>query len=285
MKIDSHQHFWEYDTDSYRYEWIDDSMEILKQDFMPGDLEPELADAGFDGCITVQADQSERETNFLLHLADEHDFIKGVVGWVDLKSPKLEERLVHFDQYEKLKGFRHILQGEPAGTMLDERFLNGIQALQKTRFRYDILIFENQLHECVRLVNLFPEMHFVVDHIAKPVIKESSFEDWASSMEKLSNFPNLCVKLSGMVTEADWDHWHAKDFIPYLETCLEYFGADRLMIGSDWPVCLLAAEYEEVIGIVEEFLEGLSKTEYDDIMGETATKFYQLNDYGSTSQR
>lgn len=276
MRIDSHQHFWEYDP--VRNSWIDDSMEILKQDFMPNDLEPHLADAGFDGCITVQADQSERETKFLLDLADKHDFIKGVVGWVDLKSSKLEERLVHFDQYEKLKGFRHILQGEPAGTMLDERFLNGIGALQKTRFRYDILIFENQLRECIKFVKHFPEMHFVIDHVAKPVIKDSSFEEWAGYMKKLADFPNTHVKLSGMVTEADWKHWEKKNFTPYLETCLEHFGANRLMIGSDWPVCLLAAEYKEVIGIVDHFLDGLSETEYNDIMGQTAVGFYQLNE-------
>lgn len=275
MKIDSHQHFWEYDP--VRDEWIDDSMEVLKQDFMPGDLKSHLTDTGFDGCITIQADQSEKETNFLLNLADEYDFIKGVVGWVDLKSSKLEERLVHFNQQKKLKGFRHILQGEPAGTMLDDRFINGISALQKTRFRYDILIFENQLQECIKFVKHFPEMHFVIDHIAKPVIKESSFDEWADSMRTLSQFPNIYLKLSGMVTEADWDHWQKKDFEPYLETCLEHFGANRLMYGSDWPVCLLAAEYQEVIGIVEDFLEGLSETEHNDIMGVTAAKFYQLD--------
>lgn len=274
MKIDSHQHFWEYDP--VRDEWIDNSMEILKKDFMPQDLEPHLFDTGFDGCITIQADQSERETQFLLKLADQFDFIKGVVGWVDLKSSKLKQRLVYFDQFKKLKGFRHILQGEPAGTMLDDRFINGINALQKTRFRYDILIFENQLQECIKFVEHFSEMLFVVDHIAKPVIKESSFEDWAASMKKLSDFPHVHVKLSGMVTEADWEHWQIKDFTPYLETCLEYFGADRLMVGSDWPVCLLAADYEEVIGIIDDFLDGLSQTECDDIMGETAAKFYQL---------
>lgn len=276
MKIDSHQHFWEYDP--VRDEWIDNSMEILKQDFMPQDLDPLLFDTGFDGCITVQADQSERETNFLLGLADKHDFIKGVVGWVDLKSPKLEERLVHFEQFKKLKGFRHILQGEPAGTMLDDRFLNGISALQKTRFRYDILIFENQLRECIKFVEHFSEMHFVIDHIAKPVIKESSFDEWADSMKKLSDFPNIYLKLSGMVTEADWNHWKKDDFEPYLDTCLELFGSNRLMIGSDWPVCLLAAEYDEVIAIIEDYLDSLSQTEYRDIMGQTAVEFYQLKD-------
>lgn len=274
MKIDSHQHFWEYDP--VQYEWIDDSMERIRRDFMPEDLEPLLTDAGFDGCISVQADQSEEETKFLLNLADQNDFIKGVVGWVDLESTNLEDRLNHFDQYEKLVGFREILQGQSAGTLLNDRFIEGINKLEKTRFRYDILIFENQLRECVKFVEHFPEMHFVIDHIAKPVIKESSFDDWASHMKKLADFPNIYVKLSGMVTEADWNHWNKDDFKPYLDTCLELFGADRLMIGSDWPVCLLAGEYQEVIGVVEEFLDGLSDTEYNDIMGESAAEFYQL---------
>lgn len=274
MKIDSHQHFWEYDP--IRDHWMDDSMEILKQDFMPQDLEPVLYDAGFDGCIAVQADQSERETHFLLELAGQFDFIKGVVGWVDLKSSRLQEHLVYFSQFDKLKGFRHILQGEPTGTMLEEPFINGISLIQEKEYRYDILIFENQLRECIKFVEHFPEMPFVVDHIAKPMIKKGSFEDWAASMKKLSDFPHVHVKLSGLVTEADWKNWQAKDFTPYLETCLEHFGADRLMVGSDWPVCQLAADYEEVIGIIDDFLEGLSETEYDDIMGETAANFYQL---------
>lgn len=275
MKIDSHQHFWKYDP--IQYEWIDESMERIQRNFMPEDLEPLLAEAGFDGCISVQADQSEQETEFLLNLADEHDFIKGVVGWVDLESQNLESRLDYFDQFEKLVGFREILQGQPAGAITDDKFLKGIQTLEKTRFRYDILIFEDQLQECVRFVEHFPDMHFVIDHIAKPTIKESSFDEWTSHMQKLADFPNIYVKLSGMVTEADWNHWKKHDFEPYLDTCLELFGADRLMVGSDWPVCLLAGEYEEVIGIVENYLDGLSETEYDDIMGETAAEFYQLN--------
>lgn len=274
MKIDAHQHFWKFDP--VRDAWIDDSMEAIRRDFMPEDLEPLLRKKEFNGCISVQADQSIEETNFLLGLAENHDFIKGVVGWVDLKSANLKQRLEHFSQYEKLKGFRHILQGQPAGTMLEESFINGIKTLQETRFRYDILIFENQLHETVKFVERIPDMHFVIDHIAKPTIKESSFDDWATYMKKLARFPNVHVKLSGMVTEADWDHWKKDDFTPYLDTCLELFGADRLMIGSDWPVCLLGGEYDEVIDIVEDFLDGLSDTEYEDIMGITAVKFYQL---------
>ncbi|WP_234571577.1 amidohydrolase family protein [Rhodohalobacter sp. 614A] len=274
MKIDAHQHFWKFDP--VRDAWIDDSMEVIRRDFMPEDLEPVLKKTGFDGCISVQADQSEEETYFLLNLAEKHDFIKGVVGWVDLKAPNLNQRLEHFSQYDKLKGFRHILQGQPTGTMLDDSFIAGIETLQQTRFRYDILIFENQLHETVKFVERVPEMNFVIDHIAKPTIKESSFDDWAAHMKKLAGFPHVHVKLSGMVTEADWNHWKKNEFTPYLETCLELFGADRLMIGSDWPVCLLAGEYDEVIGIVEDFLDGLSAAEYDNIMGISAAKFYQL---------
>lgn len=275
MKIDAHQHFWKFDP--VRDAWIDDSMEAIRRDFMPKDLEPLLKNLGFDGCISVQADQSEEETHFLLELAEKHDFIKGVVGWVDLKSPNVDGKLESFVQFPKLKGFRHIIQAEPDGFMMNETFIRNVSKLQLHHFSYDILIYGHQLNETVKFVERLPEVRLVVDHIAKPVIKESSFEQWATAMKKLASFRNVFVKLSGMVTEADWDHWQQKDFEPYLETCLEYFGADRLMFGSDWPVCLLAAEYEEVIGIVENFIDGLSDTEQDDIMRQTASEFYQLN--------
>lgn len=275
MKIDAHQHFWKYDP--IRDVWIDDSMEAIRRDFMPEDLEPLLKKSGFDGCVSVQADQSEEETHFLLNLAEKHDFIRGVVGWVDLKSPDIDERLEYFSQFSKLKGFRHIIQAESDGFMMDETFIRNVNKLQLHQFSYDILIYEHQLSETIKFVKRLPEVQFVVDHIGKPVIKESSFNDWAIKMKQLARYQNVHVKLSGMVTEADWDFWQKKDFEPYLETCLEQFGADRLMIGSDWPVCLLAAEYEEVIEIVEDFISGLSETECADIMGQTAAEFYQLN--------
>lgn len=275
MKIDSHQHFWKYDP--IRDAWIDETMEAIQRDFLPKDLEPILRDKGIDGCVSVQADQSERETHFLLDLAENHNFIKGVVGWIDLKSPNIDERLEYFSQFPKLKGFRHIIQAEPDGFMMDEMFIRNVNKLQLHQFSYDILIFENQLNETVQFVRRLPEVRLVIDHIAKPVIKESSFEQWASYMKKLASYQNVHVKLSGMVTEADWEHWQKKDFEPYLETCLEYFSADRLMFGSDWPVCLLAGEYKDVIGIIEDFIDGLSETEQDDIMGKTATNFYQLD--------
>ncbi len=275
MKIDAHQHFWQFDP--VRDAWIDDTMQVLQNDFMPNDLKPLLESSGFDGCVIVQADQSEDETRFLLNLADQHDFIKGVVGWIDFTAPDLDERLDAFSNHPKLKGFRHIIQAEPDGFMTNKRFLEGVKKLLKTRFTYDILVVERQLEECIKFVQSLPDINLVIDHLAKPDIKNKSFDDWAVGMKKLAEFPNVHVKLSGMVTEADRENWKKVDFTPYLDTCLELFGADRLMIGSDWPVCLLAAEYEEVIGLVEEFADGLSQTEYDAIMGKTAKKFYNLD--------
>lgn len=273
-KIDAHQHFWQYDP--MRDTWIDDSMQVLKQDFLPDDLKPLLEKENMDGCIAVQADQSEDETHFLLDLSEKHDFIKGVVGWVDLKSPDLEERLEYFSQYPKLKGFRHIIQAEPEGFMMNSRFLEGVRKLVNYHFSYDILIFEHQLEECIEFVKILPDVNFVIDHLAKPSIRQGQSDAWAANMKKMADFPNVNVKLSGMVTESEWDRWKKTDFEPYLVTCLRYFGAERLMIGSDWPVCLLSAEYEDVIGIVEEFASQLSQSEYDAIMGKTAMSFYRL---------
>ena len=274
MKIDSHQHFWQFDP--VRDAWIDDTMQVLKNDFMPDDLKPLLKSSGIEGCVVVQADQSENETRFLLNLADQHDFIKGVVGWIDFTAPDLDERLEAFSNHPKLKGFRHIIQAEPDGFMTNKRFLEGVKKLLKTRFTYDILVVERQLEECIKFVQSLPDINLVIDHLAKPDIKNKSFDDWAVGMKKLAKFPNLHVKLSGMVTEADWENWKKVDFAPYLESCLELFGADRLMIGSDWPVCLLAAEYEQAIDIVEEFAESLSQIEYNAIMGQSAMNFYNL---------
>ena len=274
MKIDAHQHFWQFDP--VRDSWIDDSMKILQNDFMPDDLKPLLEQTGFDGCVAVQADQSENETRFLLNLAGEFEFIKGVVGWIDLKASNLEQRLENFSQFSKLKGFRHIIQAEPDGFMVNPQFVEGVKKLHEFQFTYDILIFEHQLEECINFVKSLPEMPLVIDHLAKPDIKNRSFDEWAEQMKKLAEFPNVHVKLSGLVTETDWGNWTRKEFTPYMETCLDYFGAERLMIGSDWPVCLLGGSFDEVTGIVEEFARGLSQAEHDAIMGQTAINFYNL---------
>lgn len=276
MRIDAHQHFWHYDP--VRYGWIDDCMGKLKKDFLPRHLEPLLKAKDFDGCVAVQADTSEEDTFFLLKLADQNPFVKAVVGWVDLKRPDLDARLESFAQHPKLKGIRHTIQSEAPGFMTEERFVKGVAALKEHHLAYDILISEDQLEECVQMLGLLPEMNLVVDHIAKPNIKDASFDAWKAGMKKVADFPHVRAKLSGLVTEADWQHWSKEELTPYLETCLELFGPDRLMIGSDWPVCLLAAEYEEVIGIVEDFIGKLARAEQKAIMGKTAAAFYNISD-------
>ncbi len=274
MKIDAHQHFWNYDP--VRDAWIDDSMVRLRENFLPPDLEPLLSASGIDGCVAVQADQSEKETHFLLKLADENSFIKGVVGWIDLLDYGLENRLESFSQFPRLKGFRHLLQGENDSFFRDSRLVEGITRLKDHDFSYDILIYENQLSLALELVQSLPVMKLVIDHIAKPDIKNSSFDNWSRFMNMLSEFDHVHVKLSGMVTEADWKTQNADDLLPYLDHCFECFGAGRLMFGSDWPVCLLAAEYDEVAEIIENYVSSLSENEQELIMGKTAMDFYSL---------
>ena len=275
MVIDSHQHFWKYEP--VRDAWITEDMQVLRQDFLPDDLEPILMANGVDGCIAVQAEQSLNETIFLVELAKAHQSIKGVVGWIDLLSEDLGSVLEKYCQVEVLKGFRHILQSEKEGFMLQQKFLNGINLLGSFGFTYDILIYENQLDEALSLVGLVPDqVSLVIDHIAKPNIKERSFSYWKEKMKSMAKHPNVFVKLSGMVTEADWHSWETKDFEPYFESVLELFGPERIMFGSDWPVCLLAAQYSQVISITRDLIATLNASEQAAIMGGTATRFYSL---------
>ncbi|MCB0658231.1 MAG: amidohydrolase family protein [Saprospiraceae bacterium] len=275
MRIDSHQHFWQYSPSSHS--WINDEMQVLKRDFLPSDLEPLLTSRGMDGCVAVQAAQHERETDFLIHLADQHSFIKGVVGWVDLRAKNVEARLSHYAQFPVLKGFRHIVQDEPdPHFLLQPDFCRGIEALQKFGFTYDILVYPIHLEVAYLFASRFPEQPFVVDHLAKPYIKQQEIEPWASQMRKLASLPHVYCKLSGMVTEADWKHWHSRDFKPYTEVILEAFGAERVMIGSDWPVCLLAGNYGRVIHLGEELISALNPTDRTKIMGGNAARFYNL---------
>jgi L-fuconolactonase len=274
MIIDSHQHFWQYDP--IKYAWIEDEMKVIQRDFLPSDLKPLLAEVGVDGCVAVQADQSLSETHFLLDLAKENDFIKGVVGWFDLKNENRDQELEVLKAHKKLKGFRLITQGQPAGFMLDEHFLKGVAALHPFDYTYDILIFENQLKEAKEMVRLLPDMKLVVDHIAKPDIKNKSFNEWKSGIAEIAKHENVYMKLSGMITEANWATWTEADIRPYLETSLEAFGADRLMFGSDWPVCLVAGAYQHVFDFVKNFTSELSKDEQNAIMGLNAVKFYSL---------
>lgn len=272
--IDSHQHFWKFNP--VRDAWITEEMSVIRKDFYPHDLDHILEHSGIAGCVSVQADQSEEETHFLLSLADQHDFIKGVVGWVDLRADNLRERLQYFSQFKKLKGFRHVVQGEPKGFLLNEKFIKGVRSLADFGFTYDLLIYHHQLEEALHFVNKLPEIKIVVDHLAKPSIRTKEKTHWELNMAAMATFKNVHCKISGMVTEADWYTWKPEDFFPYLDELFETFGAERLMYGSDWPVCLVAASYEQQLAIVQQYLSKFSDHEKRLVMSENAKKFYNL---------
>ena len=275
MKIDSHQHFWNYHP--VKDAWISDDMKVIQQDFMPADLLPILQENIIDGCIAVQADQSEEETHFLLQLAQDNNFIKGVVGWVDFRSENIDDRLQYFSKFDQLKGFRHIFQGEAENDfLLREDFCNGIAQLEKYNFTYDILILPKHLPYTVAFVKRFPKQSFVIDHLAKPNLKENDFSDWERGITELATYKNVYCKVSGMVTEADWNNWKAEDFNYCLDVLVDNFGIDRLMFGSDWPVSLLAASYEQSCRIVENYFTKFSKEDQYKIWGVNAMKFYHL---------
>ncbi len=275
-KIDSHQHFWKFDP--VRDSWIDDSMSAIRRDFMPADLAPVLKKFEMDGCVAVQADQSETETEFLLNLADENDFIKGVVGWVDLRDDAVGKRLEYFSRFKKLKGFRHILQGEAdRALMLNPQFTNGIRLLKPFDFTYDILIFPDQLGYTHQFVKTFGGHRFVIDHIAKPDIKNGNIDRWASGMKAIAKHENVWCKISGMITEADWQNWVLSDFEPYLDIVFEAFGSKRVMFGSDWPVCNVAGGYQQMLSVVKNYTSKLSKDEQARFWGLNAIEFYKLN--------
>ncbi len=276
MRIDAHQHFWQYDP--VRDSWIDDSMTVIRKDFLPEDLQPVLNENRMDGCVAVQADQSENETRFLLDLAEKYTFIKGVVGWVDLKDPGVEERLAFYSRNLLFRGVRHIVQAEPDDFMLDPDFQRGISYLQTFGLTYDILVYARQLPAAIQLVGRFPDQPFVIDHIAKPEIKEKKMEPWREHIYEIAGAENVHCKLSGMITEANWENWKDSDSIPYMDVVFEAFGPDRIMFGSDWPVCSLAGSYREVIGLVEQYCTRLDEKFRADIMGGNAIRFYKLED-------
>ncbi|WP_276091128.1 amidohydrolase family protein [Pedobacter sp. JY14-1] len=276
LKIDSHQHFWQYDP--LRHSWISEEMSAIRRDFLPGDLAPLLDQQGIDGCIAVQADQTYEENDFLLGLAGQHDFIKGVVGWIDLQAPDIDEQLQHLQGFPKLKGFRHVLQGEAdRQLMLRPAFMNGISKLDKYGFTYDILIFLDQLPYAAELVRRFPDQPFVLDHIAKPDIKGQQIDEWRNGITELAQYENVCCKVSGMVTEANWENWDNKDFSPYLDVVFNAFGTRRLMYGSDWPVCQVAGTYAKVAELAEYHTQALSGAEQELFWGGNAAQFYKIN--------
>jgi len=274
LKIDTHQHFWEYSPQ--RDTWINDSMQVLKKDYLPADLWSILQKNNIEGCLAVQADQSETETNFLLKLADENDFIKGVIGWVDLCADTVNERLEFFSKQPKFKGVRHIVQAETEDYLLREDFQNGISKLEQYNLIYELLIRKEQLPHALKLIKKFPNQTFVLNHIAKPAIKAGVLLPWKTQMEQLAAYSNVYCKVSGLVTEADWKNWRYNDFVPYLDVIFNTFDKNRLMFGSDWPVCLLAGNYEESIAILEKYLQSYSATIQQKIMGANAVKCYNL---------
>lgn len=274
--IDAHHHLWRYS--SSEFDWIDDGMAKLRRDFLPEDFETEVKVAGVDGTVVVQARQSLEETRWLCGLASASSMIRGVVGWAAIASPDFEHVLSEMKQLPKLVGLRHVVQGEAPGFLDAEAFNHGVSLLKDADLAYDILIFERQLEEAIRFVDRHPSQPFVLDHIAKPRIAAAELEPWRTHIREIARRPNVVCKLSGIVTEAEWSNWTLETLRPYLDTCLEAFGPERLMAGSDWPVCLLASGYEHWWSTLRAYFTDCSEQERDAVFGGTASRFYHLRE-------
>lgn len=273
--VDAHQHFWKYNP--VRDQWINDDMRVIQRDFLPTDLLPVLKTNGVSGCITVQSDQSESENEFQLTNASNNSFIKGIVGWVNLEAKNVEERLQYYQQFEKMKGFRHVLQGEAQRDfMLRSDFKRGIRLLNKYNYTYDILVYHDQLKYLPEFVAEFPNQSFVIDHLAKPDIRNRKIEEWKKDIQAVARFENVFCKISGMVTEADWAQWRYADLAPYIDVVVEAFDTKRIMFGSDWPVCTVAASYENTLGVVKNYFASFSAHEQECFYGANALGFYNL---------
>ena len=277
MRIDSHQHFWNFTEPDFG--WIQPNQYILRRDYLPQDLEPLVQSNHLDGCVAVQARQTIAETNWLLDLADEHPFIQGVIGWVPLQDTSGEPWLERYAGNPYLVGVRHVIHDEvDDGFILSESFNAGIRNLQKYQLVYDILIFSIHLPQTIAFVDMHPNQLFVVDHIAKPVIKNDTFDqDWADTIRKLAHREHVYCKLSGIVTEVRDSDWNEDTLRPYFDVALEAFGPERLMFGSDWPVCLLRSEYNNWVYTVKKLTEPLSLHEQNAIWGDTAQKVYAIH--------
>ena len=272
--IDSHQHFWKYNPE--RLSWISEEMAAIQKDFLPDNLKDVLLKNKVYGCVTVQVDQNEEETNWMLSLAEEHPFIKGIVGWVDLQAPNIIERLQYFSSFPKLKGFRHILQNEEPSFLQQPSFVRGISYLKNFNFTYDILIYPQHLKAALELVKKFPKQKFVINHLGKPAIAKGHYCGWEKDIKSLSEFENVYCKISGMVTEANWNTWTSENLRPYLDTVVKTFNTKRIMFGSDWPVCLLAASYGNWLQTVQQYFSSFSKNEQEDFFSGNAKQFYNL---------
>lgn len=275
LLLDCHQHCWKYDP--VVHNWITDGMSVLKQDYLPSQLGNLLSANNVLGTIVVQAEQSEAETDFLLELADQHPFIKGVVGWIDLCQPELAERLAKYANVKKLKGFRHILQSETPDFMLQKAFVDGLRILGNAGYTFDLLLYPQHIAAATELVGQLPHLNFVVDHMAKPAIRQGVIAGWQEDIATLAKYPNVSCKLSGMVTEADWKSWKYDDFVPYLDHIVNCFGTTRLMVGSDWPVCLLAASYADCLDIVRTYIGSFTMAEQVEVLYSNAARFYRIS--------
>ncbi|MGB3587479.1 MAG: amidohydrolase family protein [Tunicatimonas sp.] len=276
-KIDAHQHFWQYSPRTHG--WISDDMAVLKRDFLPDDLTPFLEANNCVGCVAVQASQTLAETNWLLSLAAQNDFILGVVGWVDLQDSQLIDTLENLTNYRKLKGVRHLIQDEPDDRfMLQTEFIRGVNHLAKYELTYDLLVFDKHLPVALSFIEQISEVPIVIDHIAKPKIGKKELQPWKQNITELAQNSSAYCKVSGMVTEANWHNWKYDNLLPYLDTVVEAFGTSRLMIGSDWPVCLLSSEYAGVIEIVERYFSSFSEEEQRQIFFQNAVDFYRLSE-------
>jgi L-fuconolactonase len=273
IRIDAHQHFWKYNREEYP--WIGDDMDVIRHDFLPEDLQEVQQKAGFTNSIAVQARQSLEETKWLLQLSEEHEYIAGIVGWVDLCSPVVGQQLNKFSEYGKLVGVRHVVHDEADDQfMLRNDFLQGIEHVGSFGYTYDFLIFPGHLETAFEVAKTFPDQKFVIDHLAKPAIRKSKLSPWKKDIEKIAALPNVYCKASGMVTEADWNHWDYKTFVPYLDVVFGAFGDQRVMAGSDWPVCLVAGSYSSVMQLTEQYLDAHPNLNKNRVLGENCKEFY-----------
>jgi L-fuconolactonase len=273
--IDTHHHFWKYSAAEYG--WINDEMKTIRRDFLPADLKKTLDGAGVSGAISVQARTTVEESDWLLSMAEKHDFLRGVVGWVPLTESDVEKHLERLATHKKFKGVRHVIQGEPDDNyILRPDFNAGIKKLLKYKLRYDILIFERHLKPSIRFVDQHPNQMFILDHVAKPKIKERILSPWREDMIELGKRPNVYCKISGMITEADWTKWSSADLAPYLDTALQAFGPKRLLFGSDWPVMLVAGQYKPWVDLVKQTIKRYSAAEQEQILSKNAIEAYGL---------
>jgi len=272
--IDSHVHFWNFDA--ARDSWISEEMSIIRNNFSPKNLMRPYSELKINGCIAVQANQSENENNFLLTLAEQNEIIKGIVGWIDLKSPNLDERLKYWSSFKKIKGWRHVLQAETSDFFLSKEFINGVKELNNYNYTYDLLCYHNQLPDIITLVEKLENQPLVLDHCGKPDIKSGNIKKWKENIKILAKNLNVSCKISGLLIEADWQNWNEKEIFECFDTIFEHFGVNRVMYGSDWPVVLVSRPYTDWFRLVEKYTSKLTFQEKENLFLKNATSFYKL---------